>query len=196
MAATAVGAATAVRDPKLKHAAAHSFQHNMTHAVTAFIGLGANLGDPHRTIIQAADALRGTPGIGSVTMSACFRTKPVEASGPDFCNAVAQISTTLAAAPLMEALLTIEMHHGRTRDHWHAPRTLDLDLIAYGTTRITGSQLTIPHPRAHERAFVLVPLCELDDSVLLGAPSAPTLLPARDWLHRLSAESRSEVRPW
>lgn len=168
----------------------------MTHAVTAFIGLGGNLADPHRAILQAADELRATPGVLSLKLSTCFRTKPVEAAGPDFCNAVAQVITTLAAAPLMDVLLTIELHHGRTREHWHAPRTLDLDLIAYNSIRMTSSQLTIPHPRAHERAFVLMPLCELDDSVPLGPPASPTLTPARDWLRQLSKESCSEVRPW
>lgn len=168
----------------------------MTHAVTAFIGLGGNLGDPHHAILQAADELRTTPGIASLKMSTCFRTKPVEAVGPDFCNAVAAIRTNLAAAGLMDVLLAIEAHHGRTRGHWHAPRTLDLDLIAYDSMRMTSSQLTIPHPRAHERAFVLMPLCELDDSVLLGPPASPTLLPARDWMRQLTARQRSEVVPW
>lgn len=140
--------------------------------------------------------LRTTPGIDDLRISTCFRTKPVEAIGPDFCNAVAQISTTLGSPQLMETLLAIESCHGRTREHWHAPRTLDMDLIAYGTTRITGSQLTIPHPRAHQRAFVLVPLCELDDSVLLGPPDLQALKPAHDWLGQLTPAQRSEVTPW
>lgn len=140
--------------------------------------------------------LRATPGIEGLRISTCFRTKPVEATGPDFCNAVAQISTQLGSAQLMETLLAIEVRHGRTREHWHAPRTLDMDLIAYGTTRITSSQLTIPHPRAHERAFVLVPLCELDGGVLLGPPEKASLKPAHEWLGQLSAAQRSGVTLW
>jgi 2-amino-4-hydroxy-6-hydroxymethyldihydropteridine diphosphokinase len=168
----------------------------MTEVVKAWIGLGGNLGDPHQTIINAVQMLRTTPGVASLQISPCFRTKPVQATGPDFCNAVAGLDTTLSAPQLLELLLAIEARHGRTRDHWHAPRTLDLDLIAFGTTRITSSQLTLPHPRAHERAFVLMPLCELDGSVLLGPPDAAALMPARDWLARLSLQSQSEVVPW
>lgn len=167
-----------------------------THAVTAFIGLGGNLGNAHRTILDAAKMLGATPGIAVLAMSACFRTKPVEATGPDFCNAVAKIQTSLSATDLLTVLLAIEAQHGRTRDHWHAPRTLDLDLIAYGSVRIASSQLTIPHPRAHERAFVLVPLCELDDRVLLGPPESAALAAAGKWLEKLPATCRSDIVPW
>lgn len=162
----------------------------------AFIGMGGNLGDPHDTIMHAADTLRTSQGIATLRLSRCFRTKPVQASGPDYCNAVAEVQTSLTAVALMELLLAIEARHGRRRDHWHAPRTLDLDLIAFDALRIVGSQLTIPHPRAHERAFVLVPLCELNDRVMLGAPSSETLRPACDWLQQLPADELGDVSPW
>ena len=168
----------------------------MAQASEAFVGFGGNLGDPYRAIHQAAQELRAMPGIEAVTLSSCFRTAPVQASGPDFCNAVAHVRTRLTPAQLLDALLAVEHAHGRTRDHWHAPRTLDLDLLAHGDTRIIGSQLTIPHPRAHERAFVLVPLCELNDRVLLGPPESATLMPARHWHGLLSAQSLSDIRPW
>ncbi len=162
----------------------------------AMIGLGGNLGDPSRTLSQALTVLQEQSSITACRASRLFRTLPVEATGPDFCNAIAEITTSLSALQLLELLLSIEMRFGRERTGWHAPRTLDLDLIAHGTTRIVSSQLTVPHPRAHARAFVLIPLCELDDTVLLGPPETDELVSARDWRARLSSADRAEVSPW
>ncbi len=163
---------------------------------TAYIGLGGNLGDPFQAIGQAIDRLRQSDGIFEVRSSACYRTVPVESSGPDFCNAAAEIKTNLSAAKVLALLLAIEQQFGRKRSVRNAPRTLDLDLIAYGSLQQTDPAMTIPHPRAHERAFVLMPLCELNPEVLLGPANAPTLLPASDWMARLTRPQREEVRPW
>lgn len=163
---------------------------------TAYIGLGGNLSDPFSAIAQALDVLRQSPGIVGVRSSACYRTTPVQSSGPDFCNAVAEINTNLTAAEILTLLLSIEQQFGRARSVRNAPRTLDLDLIAYGHQRQTDPFVTIPHPRAHERAFVLVPLCELNPNVLLGPPDHPTLMPAAHWKALLTASQLGEVRPW
>lgn len=163
---------------------------------TAYIGLGGNLGDPFRATAQAIDVLRQSAGIFQVRPSACYRTVPVESSGPDFCNAVAEIKTDLPASQVLALLLSIEQRFGRQRSVRNAPRTLDLDLIAYGSLRCTDPNMTIPHPRAHERAFVLIPLCELNPDVLLGPADQPKLLPASKWKAQLSESQQNEVRPW
>lgn len=163
---------------------------------TAYIGLGGNLADPFRAIEKAIDVLRRSPGILGVRSSGCYRTLPVESSGPDFCNAVAEIKTTLSAPDVLALLLSIEQQFGRERSVRNAPRTLDLDLIAYGDVRQDNPMVTLPHPRAHLRAFVLVPLCELNPGVLLGPVDSLTLLPAVDWRAKLSEPALAEVRPW
>ncbi len=168
----------------------------MPSTTQAMIGLGGNLGDPSRTLSEALAVLREVPAITACRASRFYRTLPVEATGPDFCNGIAEITTSLSAVQLLELLLSIEMQFGRERTGWHAPRTLDLDLISHGTTRIVSSQLTVPHPRAHARAFVLIPLCELDETVLLGPPEAEGLVSARDWHARLTPADRAEVLPW
>lgn len=163
---------------------------------TAYIGLGGNLSDPFQTITQALEVLRQSTGILELRSSACYRTVPVESSGPDFCNAIAEIKTNLSAAEVLALLLSIEQQFGRERSVRNAPRTLDLDLIAYGHLRQDDPSVTIPHPRAHERAFVLIPLCSLNPGVLLGPASLPTLLPAAHWRNRLSRPQQEEVHPW
>ena len=168
----------------------------MAVATTAIVGLGGNLGQPDTTIAAALVRLRDAQGVASLRASRMYRTLPVQARGPDFCNAVAEIETTLTAAQLLDLLLSIEQEFGRERSVWHAPRTLDLDLIAMHATRIVSSQLTVPHPRAHERAFVLVPLCEINADVLLGPPEAAQLEPAHDWARRLALAARAEVSVW
>lgn len=129
--------------------------------VTAFIALGGNLGDAAQTLQDAVAALGATPGIGRVRCSSLYRTAPVQSSGPDYVNAVAEVSTTLTAPALLDALQAIENRAGRQRPHLNAPRTLDLDLLLYGSARIESPRLTVPHPRMWERAFVLVPLHEM-----------------------------------
>ena len=125
------------------------------------MALGANLGDAAQTLRDALQTLARTPGIRLVKASSLYRTAPIGASGPDYVNAVAQIATTLTAPALLAALQTMETDAGRERPHRNAPRTLDLDLLLYGSARIHSPRLTVPHPRMWERAFVLVPLAEV-----------------------------------
>ncbi len=129
--------------------------------VRAYVGLGANLGDAPTTLKLAAQALRDTPGVGSLRLSPLYRSAPVEASGPDFYNAVAELDVSLAPLELLQALQGIEQAHGRERPYRNAPRTLDLDLLLHGTTVQDSVVLTLPHPRLHQRAFVLRPLLDL-----------------------------------
>jgi 2-amino-4-hydroxy-6-hydroxymethyldihydropteridine diphosphokinase len=127
----------------------------------AYIGLGANLGDARRTVEVAIDELNGLSGTTLLTRSSLYRSAPVAADGPDFVNAVACVRTTLAPEELLAALLRIEQHHGRRRSTPNAPRTLDLDLLLHGDRVQRSATLTLPHPRAHQRAFVLAPLAEI-----------------------------------
>jgi len=129
--------------------------------VTAFVALGANLGDAAQTLRDAISALRCTPGIRLVQASSLYRTAPIESSGPDYINAVAEVATTLTAPALLAALQAIENAAGRERPYRNAPRTLDLDVLLYGSARIHSTALTVPHPRMGARAFVLVPLHEI-----------------------------------
>jgi 2-amino-4-hydroxy-6-hydroxymethyldihydropteridine diphosphokinase len=130
-------------------------------AVTAYIALGANLGDRHAALQQALQALRTMAGSGALRSSRFYRSAPVGAGGPDYLNAVAQLTTPLTAPDLLRALQALENAAGRQRPYRNAPRTLDLDLLLYGDARIDSAQLSVPHPRMWERAFVLVPLAEL-----------------------------------
>src|SRR5438128_2571535 len=126
--------------------------------VLACIGLGANLGDARAALNAARDALGQMPATTLVAMSPLYRSAPVDATGPDYLNAVALVRTELDAHQLLHALQAIELRHGRERSHRNAPRTLDLDLLLYGDEVIRTDDLTVPHPRMHERAFVLRPL--------------------------------------
>ena len=130
-------------------------------AVRAAIGLGANLGDPAAAIARAVEAIAHLPGCTLVAVSPSYRTAPVDATGPDFVNAVALVDTTLPAAGLLAQLLAIEQQAGRERPSRNAPRTLDLDLLLYGDARVDTPALQVPHPRMHLRAFVLVPLLDV-----------------------------------
>ena len=129
--------------------------------VAAFIGLGANLGDAVASVRQAVQALAGWPGTLACTAARLYRSAPVDATGPDYINAVVRLDTILTAPALLQALQGIEAAAGRQRPYRNAPRTLDLDLLLYGTARIDSARLTVPHPRWHQRAFVLRPLAEL-----------------------------------
>lgn len=129
--------------------------------VTAHVALGANLGDAAQTLRLALKALARVPGVEVLKASSLYRTAPVDSSGPDYLNAVVALRTQLAPHALLDALQAIENNHGRERPYPNAPRTLDLDLLLYGTTRLNTHRLTVPHPRMHQRAFVLVPLAEI-----------------------------------
>ena len=128
----------------------------------AYIGLGANLGeDLAATLQQALQQLAALPQTQLVAVSSAWRSAPVEAQGPDFLNAVAALDTELVPLALLDALQAIEQAHGRERPYRNAPRTLDLDLLLYGTLQLDSERLTLPHPRLGERAFVLRPLLEI-----------------------------------
>ena len=129
--------------------------------VTAFIALGANLGNARIAVLQALDALSALAETRLMARSRLYRTAPHEASGPDFINAVAGIETRLSAPALLDALQAIENAAGRERPYPNAPRTLDLDILLYGDAHIDSPRLTVPHPRMQGRAFVLHPLAEL-----------------------------------
>ena len=126
-----------------------------------FVGLGANLGDARATLQSALAGLAALPGVVLVRASGFYRTAPVDADGPDYLNAVAELRSTLAPEALLDALQAIEQRHGRQRPYRNAPRTLDLDLLLVGQHAQHDDRLTLPHPRLHERAFVLAPLQEL-----------------------------------
>jgi len=138
--------------------------------VTAFIGLGSNLGDPAAQIRRAMQALAAMPETRLVRYSSLYRNPPAGyLDQPEFVNAVARIETRLAPRDLLEQLLAIERAHGRVRSVPNGPRTLDLDILLYGERTVREPGLTIPHPRMLERAFVLVPLAEIaPDAVVPG----------------------------
>jgi len=157
---------------------------HMTGSVRAFVGVGANLGDAQATVRAALQALGRLPGTRCMATSSLYRSAPVEASGPDFINAVAELSSTLPPLTLLRELQAIEQAFGRVRSVRNAPRTLDLDLLLYGQQVMHGDTLTLPHPRLHLRAFVLRPLAELDPALLL--PGLGALGP---WLQRVSDQA-------
>jgi len=129
--------------------------------VCAFVALGANLGDATRTLGDAIEALDRLPETRVTSRSSFYRSAPVDAKGPDFINAVVAIETGLPALELLGQLHAIEQAAGRERPYRNAPRTLDLDLLLYAQEVIATPELTVPHPRMHERAFVLLPLAEI-----------------------------------
>jgi 2-amino-4-hydroxy-6-hydroxymethyldihydropteridine diphosphokinase len=126
-----------------------------------FVGLGANLGDAAATVLAALDELDHLPGTRCIARSALYRSAPVDGAGPDYVNAAAELRTELQPAALLAALQAIEQRFGRERPYRNAPRTLDLDLLLYGARCIDTPALVVPHPRLHQRAFVLLPLAEI-----------------------------------
>jgi len=136
-------------------------------SVRCYIGLGSNLGDPAAQLRLALTALDQVEGISLQRCSAFYRTRPWgRTSQPDFINAVAEISCRLEASALHGRLQDIEQQLGRKSDQprW-GPRPIDLDLLLYGSEIIQTDRLTVPHPRMHQRLFVLVPLLELSTGI-------------------------------
>ncbi len=128
----------------------------------AFIALGSNLENPISQIQQAFDELKQLPGTRLISHSSLYKSAPVgRLDQPDFINAVALIETHLAPYELLNALLAIELRHGRVRESLNAPRTLDLDILLYDALQYQDAELTLPHPRMTQRAFVLQPLMEI-----------------------------------
>jgi 2-amino-4-hydroxy-6-hydroxymethyldihydropteridine diphosphokinase len=146
----------------------------------AYVGLGSNLQDPARQVRDAFEALGRLPDTRLVRHSSLYRTAPVgNVDQPDFVNAAAELDTSLGAQALLAALLAIEAQRGRVRSERNAPRILDLDLLLYGGQCIDAPGLAVPHPRLHERAFVLVPLAEIASEVEVPGRGAVRELLAR-----------------
>ena len=139
----------------------------------AYIGIGSNLDDPVRQVRAAFDELDRLPHTRLVRKSSLYRTAPVgHADQPDFINAVAQLETGLPAERLLAELQELEARHGRARSFPNAPRTLDLDILIFGKIKLDTPGLRIPHPRMHERAFVLQPLMEISPELPYAAALA------------------------
>ncbi|HET7863386.1 MAG TPA: 2-amino-4-hydroxy-6-hydroxymethyldihydropteridine diphosphokinase [Burkholderiaceae bacterium] len=153
----------------------------------AYIGLGANLGDARATVQEAVQAIAALPGTHLVARSQDWRSAPVHAEGPDFVNAVVAVDTTLTPRDLLAALWVIEQAHGRLRPYPNAPRTLDLDLLLHGRQVLDTPDLTLPHPRMHERAFVLRPLAQVAPAATIPGRGAVTGL--------LAAVAGQQVEP-
>lgn len=149
--------------------------------VSAYVALGANLGDPESTVRSAISALHHIPGTHFLAVSSLYRTAPVGLHHqPDFINAVAHIvvdDAVLSASTFLQRLFDIEADFGRVRSIKNAPRTLDLDLLLYDGIACQQEGLTLPHPRMAERAFVLAPLAEIaPDLVIPGLGAIASLL--------------------
>jgi 2-amino-4-hydroxy-6-hydroxymethyldihydropteridine diphosphokinase len=129
--------------------------------VSAFIALGANLGDAVQTIKQAILDLGSLSQTTLLRQSSLYKTAPIESTGPDYVNAVAEVATTLTPRALLVALQGLEQAAGRERPYRNAPRTLDLDILLFGNETLVKADLVIPHPRMVSRAFVLIPLAEI-----------------------------------
>ena len=145
----------------------------------AYVGLGANLGDRERTLREAVAALDAEEGIDVLAVSALRETEPVGVGDqPPFLNGAAALETTLEAPELLQRLLAVEQRFGRVRvPGEHGPRTLDLDLLLYGEEEIDEPGLAVPHPRLHDRRFVLEPLVELDPGLVVpGRGTVESLL--------------------
>jgi 2-amino-4-hydroxy-6-hydroxymethyldihydropteridine diphosphokinase len=158
----------------------------------AYIGLGSNLGHPRRRIARALTQLARLPRSRLLAASGNYASAPVGADEPqpDYVNAVAELRTELAPGAVLQQLLAIERRSGRRRSaRRNEPRVLDLDLLLYGRRRLSRAHLVVPHPRMHERAFVLRPLLDL-------APAAtiPGRGPARGWLRRVRDQRVARTR--
>jgi 2-amino-4-hydroxy-6-hydroxymethyldihydropteridine diphosphokinase len=128
----------------------------------AYVGLGANLGPAAATVRAAIAALADVPATSVLAVSSLYGSAPIDSAGDDYINAVVALQTGLSAAELLAQLQALEARFGRERPYRNAPRTLDLDLLLFGATVMDTPLLTLPHPRLHERAFVLQPLAEIE----------------------------------
>jgi 2-amino-4-hydroxy-6-hydroxymethyldihydropteridine diphosphokinase len=148
--------------------------------VCAYVALGANLGDAAAALRQAVDAMGQMPFTQVRQSSSLYKTAPLDtdagkesaAPGNDYLNAVVEIETGLSAPDLLDQLQQIEQQAGRERPYRNAPRTLDLDLLLYGSARMESARLTLPHPRMAQRAFVLIPLGEIAPGLVSAAQLA------------------------
>ena len=134
--------------------------------VRVYVGLGANLGDRGEALLQALHAMAALPQTQLLAVSSLYSSAPVDATGPDYLNAVAALQTQQSPEAFLQALQTVELAAGRERPYRNAPRTLDLDVLLWGNAQLDTPALTVPHPRMYERAFVLLPLAQLDASLV------------------------------
>lgn len=141
-------------------------------ATLAHIGIGSNLGDAKAQVEAAIVRLTQLPLSQVEAQSSLFRSAPVDADGDDYINAVVRLSTNLSAQQLLEQLQAIEHEFGRKRPYYHAPRTLDLDLLLYGAEKISSANLCVPHPHLTERAFALLPLLQIDPFIQIAGLGA------------------------
>ncbi|MFZ6646289.1 2-amino-4-hydroxy-6-hydroxymethyldihydropteridine diphosphokinase [Undibacterium sp. TJN25] len=160
----------------------------VTQHYPAYVGIGANLGDARASVEIAIARLASLPDTSLAGQSSLFRTTPVDAGGDDYINAVVKISTRLAPEELLVALQQIELDFGRERPYRNAPRTLDLDLLLYADRQIDTPLLTVPHPRMTERAFVLIPLLQLDPFI-----SIPGKGPAHGFAPQVADQAISKL---
>jgi 2-amino-4-hydroxy-6-hydroxymethyldihydropteridine diphosphokinase len=149
--------------------------------ITAHIGIGANLGDAYATVKAAITCLAQLPSTQLSAQSSLYSSAPIDSSGDDYINAVVQLETDLGALDLLTHLQAIEQDFGRERPYYNAPRTLDLDLLLYGQNLIATERLIVPHPRTTERAFVLLPLLEIDPLVHVAGKGA-----AQDFVEKVA----------
>jgi 2-amino-4-hydroxy-6-hydroxymethyldihydropteridine diphosphokinase len=147
-------------------------------AVSAYVGIGANLGDALQTVREAILRLSLVRKTRLREQSGLFRTAPIAAMGDDYVNAVAHIETQLNAKELLQELQAIEIDFGRERPYVNAPRTLDLDILLYSDAQIDSDILMVPHPRLTQRAFALIPLLQIDPVIVIpGKGAASRFLP-------------------
>jgi 2-amino-4-hydroxy-6-hydroxymethyldihydropteridine diphosphokinase len=141
----------------------------MREPVVAYIGLGANLGDPRAAVLQALDAIADLDQVVLTRTSKLYGSAPVDAGGADYVNAVAEVQTRLKPHALLKQLQAIEESAGRQRPYRNAPRTLDLDVLLYDQLVMDEADLVLPHPRMWQRAFVLRPLAEIAPGLVSAA---------------------------
>jgi len=150
-------------------------------AVTAFLALGSNLGDRLENLRRAVALLHRADGVRVLRSSRVYETSPVGPPQPDYLNAVIEAETSLSARDLLQACLGVEQMMGRDREERWGPRVIDVDVLTFDEERFDEPALTVPHPRMHERAFVLVPLLELTaDPMLPGGAHIGDLRMADD----------------
>jgi 2-amino-4-hydroxy-6-hydroxymethyldihydropteridine diphosphokinase len=163
----------------------------------AVLSLGSNLGDRERTLRAAVADIAALPGVSldaasGLVQTAAIKTSGVDESAPPYLNAVLRVTTSLSAADLLASVAAIELNHGRVREVRWGDRTLDIDIVSYGDLQQNDPVLTLPHPRAAQRSFVLVPWLEIEpDAVLPGIGRVDGLSAASESVSRYPAEALS-----
>jgi 2-amino-4-hydroxy-6-hydroxymethyldihydropteridine diphosphokinase len=153
-----------------------------------YIGIGANLGDAQESVTQAIALIGKLPDTQLAAQSSLFSTAPIDAAGDDYVNAVVKINTRLQPLELLHALQGLEQDFGRQRPYRNAPRTLDLDILLYGDKTISTKDLEIPHPRMTQRAFVLIPLIEIDPFITI-----PKQGPAHNFIPAVASQAIRKI---